>query len=102
MATTKLAAGWTQEQPEAEDLGRVIVPETPEAGTAIRSEREDDVHLPAPQVVGPRSRLLGAHGGLDRILMVLIRRLHEAPTSRALARASADRLHETIRALSAF
>jgi hypothetical protein len=96
MSTTKL----TRVHPETQDLRRVVVPEKREARTAIRSESDEDVQLPDSQVVASRSRLLGAHGGLDRILMALMRQLNQGSTTRAHARASADRLHETIRVLS--
>jgi hypothetical protein len=102
MSTTKLAATWFREPSEARDPGRAVLRERPEAGVTIGPDGADDGQFPGSEIVTPRARLLGANGGLDRILVTLMRRLHQAPTNRASARASADRLHETIRALSVF
>jgi hypothetical protein len=100
MSTTKLAAGWIQERSEARDLGRVVPRERAEAGAAVAADRADDGQLSGSQTAGARARLLGAHGGLDRILVALVRQLNQGPRTRASARASADHLVETIRALS--
>ena len=101
MPTTRLEAAWTREHSDAQDLGRAVLRGNRDAGTALSSDENDDVRFSGSQSVAPRSRLLGAYGGLDRILMTLRRRPYQGPGDRGRARANADRLVETIRALSA-
>ena len=100
MSTTKLAVGWIRERWEAQDLVRAVRREKRTAGAAIDADGTDDRQLSVSQTGTPGSRLLGAHGGLDRILMAVMRQLNQCPSSRANSRASADRLYETIRVLS--
>ncbi len=97
MTSASPVTEWTQGHSGARDVGRLIAEQGEVTRTGPGSREADDIQRAGPA----RPEPIGAFGGLARLLAVMIREPHEGPRDHGRYRAHAERLVETIRALSA-